>query len=74
MTPTTIPSSEFRQNFGKYMSLVDTQDFQVTKNGRVIGLWTNPNRDRIALANKLAGSIDASIDLDKDRAERRDNL
>ena len=74
MTPATIPASEFRQNFGKYMSLVEMQDFQVTRNGKVVALWSNPNRDKLALADKLAGSIHASVDLDKDRAERRSKL
>lgn len=71
MTPATVPASEFRQNFGRYMELVETQDVQVTKNGRVVALWTNPHRDKLALVDKLAGSIHATIDLDKDRAERR---
>ena len=74
MAPTTVPASEFRQNFGKYMALVDVQDFQVTKNGKVIGLWTNPHRDKLALVEQLAGSVHASIDLEQDRAERRDLL
>ena len=74
MAPTTVPASEFRQNFGKYMALVDVQDFQGTKNGKVIGLWTNPHRDKLALVEQLAGSVHASIDLEQDRAERRDLL
>lgn len=74
MTPASIPSSEFRQNFGKYMALVDMQDFQVTKNGKVIGLWTNPHRDKLALVDRLAGSVHATVDLEQDRAERRDRL
>lgn len=74
MTPATIPASEFRQNFGKYMALVDVQDFQITKNGKVIGLWTNPHRDKIMLVDKLAGSIHAAIDPDQDRAARQEKL
>lgn len=74
MSPATVPASEFRQNFGKYMALVEVQDFQVTKNGKVIGLWTNPHKDKLALVDKLAGSIHASIDLENDRAERRGAL
>ena len=74
MAPATIPASEFRQNFGKYMSLVEFQDFQITRNGKVIGLWSNPHKDKLALVDKLAGSIHASIDLEEDRAERRARL
>lgn len=74
MTPVTIPASEFRQNFGKYMALVETQDFEVTRNGKVVGLWTNPNRDKLALADELAGSVHAEVDLERDIEERRSRL
>lgn len=74
MPPTTVPASEFRQNFGKYLSLVEVQDFQITRNGKVVGLWTNPHRDKLALAERLAGSVHASIDLERDLAERRERL
>lgn len=74
MTPTTIPASEFRQNFGKYMALVETQDFLVTRNGKAIGLWTNPHRDKLALVDELAGSVHAEVDLERDLEERRSQL
>lgn len=74
MTPVTIPASEFRQNFGKYMALVEVQDFQVTRNGKVVGMWTNPHRDKLALVDSLAGSVHASIDLERDLVERREGL
>lgn len=70
----TVSASEFRQNFGKYLALVELQDFQITKNGKVVALWSNPNRERLALSEKLAGCVHASIDLEADRAERRNRL
>ena len=70
MAPTIVAASEFRRNFGKYLKLVETCDVEVTKNGKVVGLWTSPMRDRLALADRLAGSIHAVIDLDADRDER----
>ncbi len=69
--PATVSASEFRQNFGKYVKLVEERDVQVTRNGRVIALWTNPNRDRMKIARDLAGSIHAEVDLERDREERR---
>lgn len=74
MTPTTIPASEFRQNFGKYMALVETQDFLVTRNGKAVGLWTNPHRDKLALVDELAGSVHTEVDLERDLEERRSQL
>ena len=66
----TITASEFRQNFGRYMELVSVQDYSVTRNGKVVGVWTNPNRDRMALVESLAGSIHAVFEA-FDREERR---
>ena len=67
----TITASEFRQNFGRYMELVSVQDYSVTRNGKVVGVWTNPNRDRMALVESLAGSIHDVVDEAFDREERR---
>ena len=72
MTPTIVPASEFQRNFGKYLTLVETCDVEVMKDGRVVGLWTSPRRDRLALVDELAGSIHATIDLERDRKERRE--
>lgn len=68
--PATVSASEFRQNFGKYVKLVEKRDVQVTRNGRVSALWTNPHRDRMKIARDLAGSIHAEVDLERDREER----
>lgn len=65
-----VSSTDFRQNFGTYIRLVEQRDFEVTKNGRVVALWTSPNRDRLALCDRLAGSIHAEIDEKADREER----
>ena len=70
----TIPASEFRQNFGRYMKLVEEQDFNITRNGKVIGRWTSPYRDKMAIVEQLAGSIHGVVDEEADRAERRGRL
>ena len=70
----TVPASEFRQNFGRYMKLVEAQDFNVTRNGKVIGRWTSPHRDRLAIMEQLAGSIHGAVDFEADRDERRGKL
>lgn len=74
MAPATVASSEFRRNFAKYLSLVEVQDVQVTRNGKVVGLWTSPKRDKERLVEDLAGSVHASIDFESDLAERRATL
>jgi len=71
MTTATITATEFKRNFGKYLDLVKYQDFRVTKNGKVVGLWTGTQKDKMEVVDDLAGSIHATIDLGADRDERR---
>lgn len=72
MMPISISTSEFIENFDTYAHLVETQDFQITQDNTVIGLWTHPSRSRKDLATSLEGSVYADIDLERDRGERRD--
>lgn len=69
LPPVRITASEFRQNFGKYMKDVAHTDFEVTRNGRVVGLWTNPHRDQMKLVDELSGAISNVVITDED-AER----
>ena len=59
--PVRITASEFRQNFGKYMKEVETTDFEVTRNGRVVGLWTDPLRKKLKIVDELAGCFHGNI-------------
>lgn len=71
MTPTaTITATEFKRNFGKYLRLVEFQDFNVTRNGKTVGIWTNPEKDRKAMVEELAGSVHATIDAKADKDDR----
>lgn len=64
-TPIRITASEFRQHFGTYMKDVATTDFEVTRNGRVIGLWTDPSRNRIQLVDRLDGCLPGTLSDDE---------
>ena len=44
----TITATEFKNNFGKYLKLVATEDIVVTKNGKTIGIFHNPCVDDIS--------------------------
>lgn len=69
LPPVRITASEFRQNFGKYMKDVAHTDFEVTRNGRVVGLWTNPHRDQMKLVDELSGVI-SNVEITDGDAER----
>ncbi len=70
----TITATEFKQNFGKYLKLVEYQDFNVTRNGKIVGVWTNPQRNKTNIVEELAGSIHGEVNLEADREERRSSL
>lgn len=57
----TITATEFKNNFGKYLKLVANEDIIVTKNGKTIGIFHNPNVDDIS---SLKGCL-KGLDLDK---------
>lgn len=66
-----VTASEFRQHFGKYMELVGERDFEVTRNGKVVAVWSNPRKRKLDAVERLAGSIGAEIDEASLREERR---
>lgn len=70
--PVRITASEFRQNFGKYMKDVAHTDFEVTRNGRVVGLWTNPHRDQMKLVDELSGAVSNVVITDEDAGRLRE--
>lgn len=63
----TITATEFKMNFGKYMELVKTEDILITKNGKVTGLFTNPDADPV---EKLSGML-KGIEIDEDEMKKQ---
>ena len=39
-----ITATEFKENFGKYLSLCSTEDIVITKNGKIAGTLSNRKR------------------------------
>ena len=66
----SVTATEFKTNLGKYLALAESEDVYITKNGKVVAKLTNPNADRIAIANSLVGIIPADISLEEAREER----
>ena len=68
-----ITATEFKENLGKYLDLVASEDIIITKNGKTIAVLTKPV-NRAALWDSLVGcakSPDGSdIDLGEIRSER----
>ncbi|MGN0607021.1 MAG: type II toxin-antitoxin system Phd/YefM family antitoxin [Oscillospiraceae bacterium] len=66
----SITATEFKMNFGKYLMLAETEDIYITKNGKVVAKLTNPNQDRVDIANSLFGILPEDITVEEARDER----
>ena len=64
-----ISVTELKTNAGKYISMVDTQDIFITKNGRLVARLTTARPDKVGAAKSLFGLIHDCNDLDSERKE-----
>ena len=42
-----VTSLEFKTNFGKYIKLVEAEGIYVIKDGKTIGIFSDPNINRL---------------------------
>ena len=70
----SITATEFKMNLGKYLTLSQTEDIYITRNGKVVAKLSNPNQDRVDIAKSLFGVIPADMTLEEAEEERRDNI
>lgn len=66
-----VTATEFKVNFGKYLSLLATEDIFITKNGKKIAKVSNPNVSAVeAISGILAGMLPEDYDAKTLREER----
>ncbi len=70
----SITATEFKKNLSKYLSLAETEDIYITKNGHIVAKLCNPNLDRVQMASSLFGAVPDSVTLEEAKAERRGRL
>ena len=70
----SITATEFKMNLGKYLMRSETEDIYITKNGKVVAKLTNPNQDRVDIANSLFGILPADITVEEAIDERLDKI
>ena len=70
----SITATEFKMNLGKYLTLSQTEDIYITRNGKVVAKLSNPNQDRVDIAKSLFGVIPADITLEEAQEERRNSI
>lgn len=66
----SITATEFKKNLGKYLLLAETVDIFITRNGKVVAKLTNPNQDRVNMAESLFGILSDSRTLEESKKER----
>lgn len=66
----SVTSLELSRNLEKYLTIAETEDVYVTRDGVVVAKLTNPNQDRINAVKGLLGVLPADMTLDEAREER----
>ena len=57
----TITATELKYNLGKYLKLVDSEDISIKKNGKLIAILSNPNKDKFNILQNLKGILPNDI-------------
>ena len=70
----SITATELKENRSKYLKLAETEDIYITKNGKVVAKLSNPNTDKVKIAESLIGILPQDITLEDAQKERLSKL
>jgi len=70
----SITATELKENLSKYLKLAETEDIYITKNGKVVAKLSNPNTDKVKIAESLIGILPQDITLEDAQKERLSKL
>ena len=65
-----ITATELKSNLGKYLQLVEKEDVIINKNGKLVAILSNPNKDRLSILNSLKGILPNDISENNIKDER----
>jgi len=66
-----VTATEFKNNLGKYLALIDNEDVFITKNGKNIARLSSAKKSRIEIAKSLFGILpNTGITIEQAREER----
>ena len=68
--PGRLASQYAKNNLGKYLLLLATEDIFITKNGKVVEKLTNPYQNRVEVVKSLLGILLKDVDMDATKEER----
>jgi prevent-host-death family protein len=66
-----ITATEFKNNIGKYLSLVNQEDIFITKNGKSVAKLSGARQNKVDIVKSLIGSVpNGGITLQETKEER----
>ena len=65
-----ITATQFKNNFGEFLTMVYKEDIYITKNGKIIAKITDPTANRMRMTESLFGILPNNIDTDEILRER----
>ena len=65
-----VTATEFKNNIGRYLSIVADEDIFITKNGKNIARLSRTTQDKVELAKSLFGIIPSNTSLKQAKEER----
>jgi len=66
-----VTATEFKTNVGKYLSMADTVDIVITRNGKSVAKLTNARDAKLIALRSMRGMLkDSDIDINNAREER----
>ncbi|GHU86704.1 hypothetical protein FACS1894198_7010 [Clostridia bacterium] len=67
-----VTATEFKNNIGRYLSLVSMEDIFITKNGKNVDKLSSAKQDKVDIIKSLLGSIlNDGTTLEQSKVERR---
>ena len=60
----SITITELRNHLGKYLTLSKTEDIYISRHGKVTAKLSNPNQNKIDIANSLFGILPDTMTLE----------
>ena len=70
----SITATELKKRLGMYLMLATKEDIFITRNGKVIAKLSNPNQDRVDIAESLFGVLSDDMTLDESKEERLNRI
>ena len=65
-----ITTAELQENLSKYLILAATEEILIMENGKIIAMLSNPNQNRVEMAQSLFGILPTDMTLEESKKER----